>query len=238
MIVWFVTWTEAGRMDALVVIIIAKSEHTAALRKRLGTHSTVAVFPDSESLQALEAILNRPPKILVLDPTFASTARGAALVARLKTESHLRGIDLRVLIEDETKVPLVLSQPVTAPEKALLQASRPLDRAGTRRAVRFPMNRRAVIIDGEHSHLVDLSVTGAQVQVPMRLRPAQLLRLTLLDGSTETRCRGTVVWSVAVPVGAAVQYRAGVELTDPDTQLLEAFCARCGGRPDQTFGGT
>lgn len=195
-------------------------------------------FSEAESLSVLAAILARPPRILALDPTFVATSRGATLVARLKADSHASGIELRVLIEDEAKVPLLLSQPAVSAEKALLQTSRPLDRAGTRRAARFPMNRRAVLVNGEHSHLVDLSVTGAQVLAPMRLRPTQTVRLTLSDGSTETRCQGTIAWSVAVPTGAVVHYRAGLEFINPDTTRLAAYCTRFGGSPNPTFGAT
>ena len=223
-------------MNASFAVIIVKAEHAVALKKRLGAHSTVAVFPDAESLQAVEAVLARPPKILAMDATFATTARGATLAARLKSESRLNGIELRVLIEDEAKVPLLLSETTASPEHALLQTSRPLDRAGTRRAVRFTMNRRAVLVNGEHSHLVDLSVTGAQVILPMRVRPTQNVRMILSDESTDTKCQGVVAWSVAVPTGASVRYRAGVEFVNPDEARLEAFCVQFGGAAARTSG--
>src|SRR2546425_9502510 len=184
-------------MSASFAVIIVKSEHAAAIRKRLGPDSPVSVFPESDSLQAVETILKRPPKILALDATFATTARGATLVARLKTEK-LNGVELRVLIDDESKVPLILSQTSTAPETALMQTSRPLDRAGTRRAVRYAMNRRAVLVNGEHSHLVDLSVTGAQIILPMRVRPTQQLRPILSDEWTDTKWPGGAPWTVPV----------------------------------------
>jgi hypothetical protein len=217
-------------MDTPFAVVIANSSHAAALGKHLGPSSPIAVFPEVDSLRALETILARPPRILALDQAFVATARGATLVARLKTESRLVGIDLRVLIEDEAKVPVILSQPLRSPEEALLQTSRPLDRAGTRRAARFLMNRHAVVVNGEPSLLVDLSVTGAQVLVPMRVCPAQSVRLTWLDASAEVRCRGTVAWSVAVPTRTAVQYRAGVEFIDPCTTRIEAFCLEFGTR--------
>jgi PilZ domain len=214
-------------MDAPIAIVIVNAAHTVTLRKRLRTDSGIAVFSDTESLQALEAILSRPPRIVTLDLTFAATSRGAAMVTRLKTEPSLSGIELRLLIEDETNVPLILSQAVTSPEQALWQTSRPLDRAGTRQAVRFPMDRRAVMVNGEHGHLVDLSVTGAQMLVPMRLSPSQSVRCVMLfDESTEIRCQGTVAWSVAVPSGAAVQYRAGVQFINPDSTRLSACCVQ------------
>jgi len=221
-------------MDAPSLVIIARSEHLPAIRKRLGEAGT-AYYTDGDSLQALQAIVRRPPKIVAVDLVFAATARGAALVARLKSEPELSSIEVRVLIEDETKAPLLLDHPVTSPDKTVLQTSRPLDRAGTRRAVRFPMNRRDVIVNGEHAHLVDLSTTGAQVLVSTRLRPDQPLRLVLADESTEARCHGKVAWSIVVPAGATMQYRAGIEFLEPDARVLQAFCERHGGRPDLTF---
>jgi hypothetical protein len=224
-------------MDSPTAIVIARPEHLVGMRKRLqGDASSVAVFADADSLQVLTAILVHPPKILAIHQTFASTSRGATLVARLKSESHLHGIEVRVLIEDEDKAPLILSQTTLSPEKALLETSRPLDRAGTRQAARYPMKRRTVVVNGESSHLVDLSVTGAQVQVPMRLRPSQVVRLVLPDDSAETRCQATVAWSIAVPAGGTVQYRAGLEFISPDSTRLTAFCTRFGGAPDPRLG--
>jgi hypothetical protein len=224
-------------MAAPTAIVIVNAAYKVALRKRLQTDSGIAVFSDTESLQALEAIVRHPPRMVALDSTFAATSRGATMVTRLKTEPSLSGIELRMLIEDETKVPLILSQAVTSPEKAMLQTSRPLDRVGTRQAARFPMGRRVVMVNGEHSHLVDLSVTGAQVLVSIRLSPTQSVRLTLFDEATEIRCQGTVAWSVAVPGGAAVQYRAGVQLINPDSTRLSAFCIQHG-RPANPIRGT
>lgn len=223
-------------MDAPTAIVIVNAAYKVALRKRLKTDSGIAVFSDTESLQALEAIVRHPPRTVTLDSTFAATSRGATMVTRLRTEPTLSGIELRMFIEDESKVPLILSQAVTSPEKALLQTSRPLDRAGTRQAARFPMGRRVVMVNGEHSHLVDLSVTGAQVLVSIRLSPTQSLRLTLFDESTEIRCQGTVAWSVAVPSGTAVQYRAGVQFVNPDSTRLSAFCIQHGRPANPTLG--
>ena len=123
--------------------------------------------------------------------TFAATSRGATLVARVKAESPA-DVELCVLIEDGDKVLLIVSQLAASPEKALWQTSRPLDRTGTRRTARFPMSRLEVVVNGKDSHLVNLSVTGAQVLVPTRLRPTQTMRLTLSAKSTELRCRAAV----------------------------------------------
>jgi hypothetical protein len=216
-------------------VIISASEHLRALQERLDD-PTVRIYADTESLIALQAIQAKRPKIVALNSTFVETARGAALVAELKGDSRLSGIDLRVLIDDEHKAPLLLADPTASPEKALLETSRPLDRAGTRAALRYVMDRRRIVVNGEPSHLIDLSITGAQVLAPSRLRPNEPVRLVLSDDAGETRFPGTVVWSVAVPTRGSIDYRAGVKLSQPDTKWIERYCRQFGGRPDLTFG--
>ena len=174
----------------------------------------------------------------MLDPAFVTTARGAAFVAHVKADECLGTIDLRELTQDDTHLPMVLDQRITSAEAALLATSLPLDRCGTRQVTRFPMRGHVkVLANGEPSQLVNLSMTGAQVLTPSRLRPEQSVRLTLHDESAETRLNGVVAWAVAEPAGAAVRYRAGVALTDPDPHILEAFCSRHSDSPDATFGG-
>ncbi len=94
------------------------------------------------------------------------------------------------------------------------------------------MHRREIFVNGEGGHLIDLSVSGAQVQVPSRLRPSQVVRMILPDKSGELRSQGTVAWSIAVPAGGAIQYRAGIEFINPNSVALSSFCARLGGAPE------
>jgi hypothetical protein len=196
----------------------------------------VAVYSEAESPRALDAILLKAPQVLAIDPQFAKTARGAAIVARIRTDARLNDIDLRVLIEDETNLPLVFSKHVTSIGSVLLESTRPLDRAGTRQAVRFPMGRRRVLVNGEEGELVDLSMTGAQVLTSVRMGPGNTLRIALPDDGPEVRCQGSVAWSVAVPTSAGVQYRGGIAFTNADSAQLESFCTRHGGSPDHIFG--
>lgn len=219
-------------MDSQKTVVITRSEHVTAIRKRLmdeGSH--FEVYAD-DSLRVFDAILAEPPKTLAIHQQFAATSRGATLVSQLQSESRLREIEVRVLIEDEDKTPLLLSEMTFSPEKALHEASRPLDRAGTRQAVRYPMHRRTIFVNGQEGHLIDLSVSGAQMQVPSRLRPSQVVRMILPDATGELRSQGTVAWSIAVPAGGTIQYRAGIEFINPNSVALSAFCARFGGPPD------
>jgi hypothetical protein len=218
------------------LVVIGQADQVPALRKRLGADPAVTVFADTDSLQALEAILGTRPKIVALSANFATTGRGAGLVARLKNDADLSGIDLRILLEDENQVPLLLADSPGSSESALVDGSRPLSRAGTRGALRYVMDRRAITVNGERGALIDLSATGAQVLAAARLRPNEPLRLVLPDDAGDMRLAGTVVWSVAMPVGGSIEYRAGAKFGNPDGAWLESYCVRLGGRPDFTFG--
>jgi hypothetical protein len=203
-------------------IVIAGAQHAVALRKRLSSDPTVAVYSAAESLAALDAIAARPPKILALVPAFVTTARGALLVSRLKDDP---GVDVRVLTEDEGQLPMLLANP----QIALVAASEPIDRCGTRASQRFQMKYHVeVVVDGARSQLVNLSVTGAQVVMPGRLQPQQNVRLTLMDDALETRVRALVAWSALELAHAMIRYRAGIAFIDPDRNLIRAFCLRHG----------
>ena len=167
------------------------------------------------------------PKILVLDPTVVATARGAALVARIKAEPHLAAIQVRVLTEDEDHMPAILVHPVMGSELAVLKGSLPLDHCGTRDARRIPIRGPVhARVNDDPSQLIDLSHMGAQLLVSARLRPDQTVRLTLRDGPIQMECRAVVAWSTASPAGATVQYRVGVTFIDPDMEAIDALCAR------------
>jgi hypothetical protein len=222
----------AGEMS---VMVIARSEQAVGLRKRFGAESDVALFSDCDSLKALDAILAHPPKILALDRAFAATARAAALVARLRAEPHLRATDVRVLAEDELNLPVLLNARAPGLEGALMRSSYPLDYCGTRRAPRFVAAEDvSVLINGMRGRLIDLSCIGVQLVATTRLRPEEPLRVALTDPSAEVRVRGVVAWSVVVPSGADLAYRAGVEFIDPDSLTLEAFCVRNIASPART----
>jgi hypothetical protein len=211
------------------VVVIGKADQAAGFRKRLGAEESVALYADSDALRAIEAVLAHPPRILALDRGFVITSRGAALVARLRAEPRLCSIDVRVLAEDDTNIPIILNaRPAgLGLEGAVLKMSHPLDYCGTRRAPRFPVSDAVrITVNGHQGRLVNLSSTGAQLLAHMRLRPTEPLRLALVDAKAEVRVQGVVAWSTAEPSGAAVSYRAGVEFINPDSLRLDAFCLR------------
>lgn len=219
-------------------VVIVRPEHLTSVKKRLSEADFVAVFSETEWLQVEDSILARPPEVLVMQSAFAATSRGATLVSALKNKPREHGTALRVLIEDEVKAPLLLTETDLPAADALLETSRPLDRAGTRQAARYPMNRFEVVVNGERGQLIDLSVSGAQVQTQQRLRPLKVARMSISMETGDAKLQGTVAWAIAVPDNGMIQYRAGVEFVNPDKQFLAAFCSKHGGAPDPTLAGT
>ena len=223
-------------MPLPTTVVIVRPEHLVPVRNRFNEVASVEVVSETELLNVQDAILSRPPEVLVMQPAFAATSRGATLVSAIKSKPNEHGTALRVLIEDEVKAPLLLSQLELADAEVILETSRPLDRAGTRQSARYPMHRREIALNGETAQLIDLSVSGAQVQVAARLRPMKVVRLSVEDDNRTVRMQGTVAWASAVPARGVSHYRAGVEFVTPDLRWLSSFCARHGGAPDTTLG--
>jgi PilZ domain len=225
-------------MPSVIAIVIVRPEHLVSVEKRLSETNVVSVVSEADLIQFHDTLLERPPEVLIMHSAFATTSRGAMLVSGLKAKPRETGTAVRVFIEDDAKVPLILAETDLPPVDALLETSRPLDRAGTRQAARYPMNRRDVAVNGEAGQLIDLSVSGAQIQSVSRLRPLKLVRLVLPDESIDLKIQGTVAWAIAVPTAGAIHYRAGVEFVNPDKKKLAAFCKKHGAAPDPTTSGT
>ena len=218
-------------------VVIVRPEHVASIRSRIGESPKVVVVSEAELLQVQDTLFQRLPDVLVMHEDLAATSRGATVVSALKAAGMDSGAAIRVFIEDDVRMPLLIANETNLPpEDIVLETSRPLDRAGTRQTARYPMNRRTIAINGEAAQLVDLSISGAQVQTGMRLRPLKVARLVVADGLGDIRMQGTVAWAIGVPAGGAIQYRGGIEFVKPDTQLLAAFCEKYGGTPDPVLG--
>ena len=223
-------------MPSVIAIVIARPEHLTSVKKRLAESDVVAVVSEADLVQVQDTLLSRPPDVVVMHSAFAATSRGATLVAGLKAKAGENGTAIRVFIEDDVKSPLILAEESLSALDALLETTRPLERAGTRQAARYPMNRFSVSVNGEDGQLIDLSISGAQVQSPTRLRPMKIVRLILPD--PDIRLQGQVAWAIAVPTGGTIQYRAGIEFVKPDKKTLAEFCSRHGGTPDPTLSTT
>jgi CheY-like chemotaxis protein len=215
------------------------------LCEHLSSEGDLTTFADTEPIQALQAILENRPDLIVLERLFAATPRGAALINRIKTDPQLSHAQVRVMSHTGDYVrniaraaaPAVAAAgdgkgskggAATAPAGAGAPAEpgRPLDWHGTRRAPRHRVKAGVEIqLDGNPVALVDLSTTGAQVLSGTILRPNQKVRVTIPQDENLVRCRGTVAWAkfeLPTPSGSPV-YRAGVEFLDVDHGFVEQF---------------
>jgi hypothetical protein len=206
------------------VVVIASAPTVSAWRSQLDSQPNARIFSETDFLMALDAIMTDAPAVIALDPLFAATARGAALVARVKADPRLRGSKVRTLPAEGTETPVPSSGESDANTNL-----EPLDKCGTRRAPRYAMQADVEAkVNGTSGRLVNLSVTGSQMLAPIRLRPSETIRVAIADDSSDLRLSGTIAW-VSLEIGAkssGQRYRFGVEFSDADQQLLEDFCLR------------
>jgi len=227
-------------------LVIAAQNLMPALRERVEVEGECLEFADTEPIQALQAIIEHQPTLIVLERLFAATPRGAALINRIKSDPQLSACEVRVMSHtgDYTRQ-VVKPTPVEAASVshspaagaqpsggavATEDAPRPLDWHGTRRAPRHKVREGVEIqLDGNPAMVVDLSSVGAQVVSPTVLRPNQKVRISLPSDDFVMRFRGSIAWAkfeLPTPPARAPQYRAGVEFTDSDPAALETFCQR------------
>jgi hypothetical protein len=226
-------------------VIIGASDMLDALRARAGVNDA-DVFPDTQPLQALQAITEFRPPLVVLERLFAATSRGAALINRIKSDPGLEGTEIRVLSHtgDYTRVIARPAPPQRTPgppwadvnEAASAAAvdiatpaplAQPLDWRGTRRAPRYRAQTGVEVhVDGTPAELIDVSVLGAQVLSTNSLRPNQRVRLSLMQEQGPIRVAAAVAWAkFELPrAGGAPQYRAGLEFADADERALNGYC--------------
>jgi hypothetical protein len=210
-------------------VVIASLPMASALRAHTEGRPETKIFSDAEFLAALETILAETPEVIALDPDFVATARGAALVARVKADPRLKHSQVRVLPrEGDEALEAMEVLPGDLRTAATLEVLQ-LDSCGTRAAPRHVMRVEVESrVNGAASRLVNLSVSGAQVLASQRLRPTEQVRFTLTDESTELRLKGSIAWA-NLEIGAAghgSRYRAGLEFNDTDHDVLDRYCQR------------
>src|SRR5829696_3212810 len=232
-------------------VVIAASNLMPSLRERLADDGDLVVFPDTEPIQALQAILEHKPSLIVLERLFAATPRGAALINRIKNDPQLghaevrvmshSGDYLRVVSKPSAAPPPPSAEPVPdrhgavateappAPRVAAEPATRPLDWHGTRRAPRHRIREGVEIqLDGNPVQVVDLSQVGAQVVSQTILRPNQRVRVSMPNDDFVMRFRGAIAWAkFELPQPSEPpRYRAGVEFADADGTAVESYCQK------------
>ena len=221
-----------------------------SLQERLADDGELLNFPDTEPIQALQAIIEHRPSLIVLERLFAATPRGAALINRIKNDPQLGHAEVRVMSHsgDYAKVvskgsgaPPPDRTPTSeggggvatvAPHEAPPApgaSGRPLEWHGTRRAPRHRIRHGVEIqLDGNPARVVDLSQVGAQVISGTILRPNQKVRVSIPNDDFVMRFRGSVAWAkFELPEPSEPpRYRAGVEFTDADADAVEAYCQK------------
>jgi len=216
------------------IILIGAPERLQALKQR-EDYSAAQTFADSEALRALEVITRRRPDVVALERAFAATARGTALINRIKADPKLASCEIRVVAHDSTDVQVIPARQASTRTAAAAPQGPPSDRLGTRRAPRFrAISGVEVTVDGNAVTLVNLSVIGAQVTSPAVLRPNQRVRFTLADGKGQIRIGALVGWAVFEFTPAGPQYRAGLEFVDADADAVQRYCDATAESPQTT----
>ena len=210
-------------------VVIARSDLTSALRDRFSFDPAVLVFSATEAMSALGVILKKGLRLVALDREFASAPRGSQFVSELRSiqpASHIR-----VLADQGSEIPVLLRRPVLTTGRAtIMSASHPIA-SDSRRAPRFLVHDGCEAwVNGDTTALVDLSVAGAQVLSPVVLRPSQPVRIALTDDEAAIKVRAEVAWSTFERSKKTGQthYRAGMQFTDAQQRLLEAYCTKHG----------
>ena len=199
-------------------------------------------FADTEPIQALQAILEQRPALIVLERLFAATPRGAALINRIKTDPQLGNAEVRVMSHTGDYCGRWRSRrTVEAPAQAAARhgrrrtpassapwrsPSRPSRSTGTARAARRAIRVRPGVeiqLDGNPATVVDLSTVGAQVLSSTILRPNQKVRVSIPNDDFVMRFRGAIAWAkFELPKpNDPPRYRAGVEFIDADPAAVE-----------------
>ena len=143
------------------VVLIAASESVPGLNVQDYFDRETLVFPDSECLRALEAIMEHRPSLVVLEQIFAATPRGAAIINQIRSDPALSSSEICLFAPDGDKgrveraaavrwVPrgratAASRLPWYARHRAFHDALRSegAARRGVGRAARFLQNRRA-----------------------------------------------------------------------------------------------
>jgi len=235
-------------------VVIAASNLMPSLRERLADDGELVVFPDTEPIQALRAILEHRPSLIVLERLFAATPRGAALINRIKNDPQLGHAEVRVMshsgdyhrvVSKASGAPppppapaqepapashgAVATEAPPAPPVAAESLPRPLDWHGTRRAPRHRIRPGVEIqLDGNPVQVIDLSHVGAQVLSQTILRPNQRVRVSMPNEDFVMRFRGAIAWAkFELPQPSEPpRYRAGVEFSDADASAVESYCQK------------
>ena len=215
------------------VVLIAEPDQLDALKSR-SEYTDAQAFTDAETPAALEAIISGRPDIVAIERLFAKKSRGAALINRIKADTSIETVEIRIVSAESGATKSSGkggSTAVASNDKgggtvaAVAAPPVALDQKGTRRAQRFKIIEGIeVLIDGNPAMLVDLSTVGAQVVSGTLLKPNQRVRLSFTEGAKPVRFSAGVAWSAFELPKAGPRYRAGIEFFDADPDAVSRFC--------------
>lgn len=213
-------------------VVIAPAELLNAVVERLrALPGELIACPEHDIPRALDTILARQPQRVAIERLFAATARGAALLTRLKADPALIEAEIRIVSHDSDYSRVSPRRPAASvpPLSAVSPEVRTLDRRGTRRAPRTPMlDSVDILVDGNPTRLVDLSPLGAQVLSATVLKPNQRVRVAMVDERVTLRFHAVVAWAAfELPRGRpAPHYRAGLEFANADADAVGGYVLR------------
>jgi len=213
-------------------LVIAAENLMPALRERVKVDGEIAAFSDTEPIQALQAIMDQRPGLVVLERLFAATPRGAALINRIEADPALVETEIRIISHDSDhmRVSARLRSPDAEPIILEDESREPqtLDQRGTRRAPRFKVaGTFGALLDGNPASVIDISTIGAQVVSSVVLKPNQVVKMALSDDHDSLRFNAAVAWaSFEIPPNSGPRYRAGMKFIDADQGVVGGFCQR------------
>jgi PilZ domain len=210
-------------------LVVARLELTTVLREHLSFDPAVCVFSAAEARRALSMALDGSAPVIALDRHFVTSPSGAQFLSEIRAVRP--NAEIRILIEEETDVPVLLRSTTSETGRATIAAGSDPLVGEVRRAPRFPVTAGLeAIVNGEPAGLVNVSVSGAQVLSPRILKPTQYVRVALPDDTDALKVEGAVAWSTFERSRKTgdTRYRAGVAFTDAVPTLMEAYCAKHG----------
>jgi hypothetical protein len=161
-------------------------------------------------------------QVIIIEQAVASTKPGAAVMVQIHNQRTWRGTEIRLLSQNAADTLMTAEPGGVDPQEWLTALAHPLPPRPQRRAPRFlASGDEGVSINGAAATLADWSTTGVQVRSREMLRPNQGVRVTLSKGNKTVRTRGHVAWSTFTLLPEP-EYRAGIALGQPITELLEA----------------
>jgi PilZ domain-containing protein len=205
---------------SLRAVFVAGTEVLANWAGRLPS-SGVLTLTDADLPRALQVIADRHPPLVIVEQRLAASSRGAAMLACLRGNPALAGIEVQVLSAERSAAAaapgaVFAGTPLTGTHLEVI------DRAPVRRAprLRVPDGLRAVV-DGTPAAIVDFSMLGAQVLSPTILRPNQRVRVVLMDQTDPLRAAAGVAWSAfeKSPITSQPHFRVGLEFNQIDPQV-------------------